>query len=470
MNDKNITPSLFMSETPPARTIGSECEYNLQNLDVDGNSIDLSKYIVPKAVEAAGLTRVGYFLSNGGKLYLDVGHIEYDTPECLGPKQAAAADLAGMVVMQHIINGSGQPHRGLYRLAGTYMAGKKDYQGSLVLDGRTSGYHENYLIPRIMARDGMIDKLIPAHLVSRIWAMGGAIKVGGYEYSQKADGIGGPPITRVVERRTKHGSKPMAMIPSVASDEDTIGSPHWSRLEVRFGDPTTSPTTRYLGFAATSLVLRMVEQQERIGTERLNKLELADPVLAAYLFSSDLSLNRTVETTQGSRLSLINIQEELATIAIELSNVIELPEDEKEAAHLWLNIVEQLKKSSPHEAKYGELLKTTDVAAKHFYLMSKHTAEEISTNNNNVLNESLAWDRTLPEGGGMKWWRHFPSPIKQEDVDTLVSEAPPTRAAIRALLINDPAVEITSMNWAQVEVKGRGKIKLRDPYQNTLAS
>src|SRR5438132_7188121 len=37
----------------------------------------------------------GGFLLNGGRLYIDMGHIEYSSPECLTLRDIVAYDLAG---------------------------------------------------------------------------------------------------------------------------------------------------------------------------------------------------------------------------------------------------------------------------------------------------------------------------------------------------------------------------------------
>src|SRR5438067_13058886 len=42
----------------------------------------------------------GGFLLNGGRLYLDMGHIEYALPECLGLRDIVTYDLAGDQLLQ----------------------------------------------------------------------------------------------------------------------------------------------------------------------------------------------------------------------------------------------------------------------------------------------------------------------------------------------------------------------------------
>src|SRR5438309_9042704 len=42
----------------------------------------------------------GGFLLNGGRLYIDMGHLEYSSPECLTLRDIVAYDLAGDAMLQ----------------------------------------------------------------------------------------------------------------------------------------------------------------------------------------------------------------------------------------------------------------------------------------------------------------------------------------------------------------------------------
>ena len=45
----------------------------------------------------------GGFLFNGGRLYLDMGHVEYCTPECLSLADVVAYDQVGEVLLQQAL-------------------------------------------------------------------------------------------------------------------------------------------------------------------------------------------------------------------------------------------------------------------------------------------------------------------------------------------------------------------------------
>src|ERR1700738_5589499 len=45
----------------------------------------------------------GGFLLNGGRLYLDMGHLEYSSPECLTVRDLVAYDIAGDLLLYQAI-------------------------------------------------------------------------------------------------------------------------------------------------------------------------------------------------------------------------------------------------------------------------------------------------------------------------------------------------------------------------------
>src|SRR5436190_10114869 len=49
----------------------------------------------------------GGFLLNGGRIYLDMGHLEYATPECLTLRDIVAYDLAGDAMLQAALEAMG---------------------------------------------------------------------------------------------------------------------------------------------------------------------------------------------------------------------------------------------------------------------------------------------------------------------------------------------------------------------------
>jgi hypothetical protein len=443
-----LKPEAFYGETPPDRIIGTEAECNVQIPE----GITLNQYMSDRAVELAGFQRIkdscgyndGYFYDNGCKIYRDVGHLEVSSAESRGPRQAVVSDLAGMLALRKIIEASGVPHQGVHRHSGTIIGSSLS----------TSGYHENYLMPVKVSVDPLVSELIPSHLASRLYSLSGIVGAEGFQLSQKVNGIGGTPITSTYGRRTSHGNKPMAMIP--VSDTDTIGSGEWRRLEVRFADAGFSPTARFLTFAATSLVLRLIEHQPLVDTEVLEHYAFKDPVRAAKVFNNDLSFTATAETQSGEQISALDYQEILLTACARLANVIQLPEDEAAAIPLWADVCDAYRRSDLENRNYDGLLDITDLAVRHRYLTNRFLPHEISSENKRAVAMNLVLDRILPTGGSMKYWASRPSPyVSQAEVEDRIHNPPGTRAALRSNAIRTTlnksfgsSYKVKEVNWS----------------------
>lgn len=463
-----VVPKDFLGERPPDRIIGVECEYNLQNRLPNRSSytpaIDLSHYMSAEVLKRVGLKSHGSFLSNGGKIYEDCGNLlEYGTPECLGPKQASAADLAGILILKDAITASKVPHNGLYRLTGSSVVTSKNPPSN-----KTSGTHENYLLPRAISNNSTIERLLPGYLATRLFAMSGMVS-NSYQFSQKVEGIGGAPAERNLSRRTIHGQKPMFIIPSADADQDTIGNKLWSRVEVRFADAPISPRANFMRLAITSLIIRLAEHPDLIDPHLFEFVELNDPVSAAKGFSKDLSLKTTVETKAHKTVGLINIQEAYAQSVSKLSQKVQLPDDELQALDLWQEFCDDLKLANPVEADYGRLLKQYDFAARHFYLMSKHKPDSITSQNPQAVQESLVWDRVLPNGGGLTFWNRVNDPIiDPSSINDLKHIPPRTRARLRGAIIRSAHPFYKVKSWSILQDNANGLHILPDSYQASI--
>lgn len=457
--DGKITANSFFTDTPPVRMIGTECEYNVQEGSYqNGKRISPGSYIDQDALSSSGIYFSGSFLENGGRIYYDVGHLEYDTPNCLGPRQAAAADLAGIAIVTKIVQASQLPHRGIYRLTGSDNIPGKSSQ--------TSGYHENYLVPRCITEGHLIDSLLPAYAATCLWGQNGIVSKT-FGFSQKILNIKDTAVERRITRRTGQ-SKPMFLIPPPDFDNDVIGSKAYARIERRYADSGQSPTVRYLQFATMSLVLRIIEHRKRLNLGELNRLALESPSMAAAAFAGDLTLKRTVRTQEGRKVTAANIQDKLADLAQKLSAQIELPEDERRAIEEWVDINKRFANANPQQAEYKSLITELDVAARHSILARNRSPQSITNNDKQVVAESLLWDRIIPKGAAQKWWERFPSSIiTPSDIAEMQTKVPQTSAAIRAHFLKN-YTDVEYMNWTTIRRKGQKILSITDPYRTSI--
>lgn len=461
----NIQPIDFKGEHPPVRIIGSECEYLLREtpaaIDRKQDTVvmnTLHKYLANGLINQQQLVCNGGYLSNGGRVYIDSNLLEYATAESYGARQAAAADMAGMRLVRTLVDGSGINHNGLYRLSGFTLPGVGDVH-------ITQGAHENYLIPRDLTDEKLLYEFIPSFLAARVWSWAGSVMTDGYHLSQKAEGIGGTALSFDYRRRLTEGDKPMAIIPNETTDEVFVRGSKWSRLEVRLSDPIQAPRTRFLGFAATSLVLRLIEHSSFV-EKYYERLALKDPVTAAHLFSGDLTLKSTTTTLGGMEVTAADINEMFVEATELVMRSVALPEEEVFALEQWKEAIDILRRTNLEADEYAEAADHFDFAARYALLRKQYPDVPLSSHHREAAHTSLSWDRISPKGYAQAWWnKRQASFFSHEEVDGLVYGAPrKTRARRRAIAIRSGAKKRTPIvNWSVIQDK-RGDIPLDNPY------
>ncbi len=458
VTDKKITPAMFYSKDDPVppRIIGVECEYNIQATDKDGVDHYPGEYISKPAMDRAGIRNLGGYTELGSRLYQDVGHAEYCTPECLGPYQAAAADIAGVAILSTIVEASGIGHRGIFRISGTSLEDDTP-------DKRlryTNGVHENFMAPNqlLLSSDRLLIHLLPTYYATRVAAMSGTVSRNKYEFSQKAKGIGGYPIETYLARRTNAGQKPMAL--ALSNEIDTVGG-GWLRVETRFVDAPFSLAARRHALATTSLMLRICEHADLFNSGEFDDIVIKDPVKAAHTFMADLTLRRKTEVESGKKRNMLDISEELAKKVLFLCERVDLPADEVHAANEWPLIIDAFRRSNPKKVEYDDyLLRNFSVATKHYWLDKIGAFEKGDAESKT---RSLQWDRVLPKGNGRLLMERLDA--EDPEVQLLQRQAPLTRAAIRAQYIIDSQNQLGAhiYSWNSGGQLG-GSFPFSDPY------
>jgi hypothetical protein len=416
----SIRPEAFWSteEPLPERPTGSECENGVQ-----GGSSGI--FVQSTTLERLGYpNHSGYMGSAGGsgRIYSDVGHLEYATAEVLGPAAAAVEDLKGMervadIVARapygvdaagNVIEPTNYDHRGVYRTAGTYIPnGSVAYQSALTSAGVTSGHHLNLLFPRVVAYDPLFKPLLATVLSAKsIWAGGGALREEGFVFSQKVWGAGGDPVVLGMGNRTAHGGKPMAMVPDAGHDADTIGDTAYARNEVRNADPHFSLVAAFLEFAALSLTLRLLEIQQagardardKLGRQHLATFCLEQPVKAGQLFAGDLTLRSEAATHDGSDMSALDINKRLLESIELLPEVVQLPAAELLAIDGLRAVVDGLSNSHPDQRDYDRrVLLAVDYAPRHLFVAKGKESAAVTAHNVDLMRRDLLWGQIVAD-------------------------------------------------------------------------
>jgi len=241
----------------------------------------------------------GGFLLNGGRIYLDMGHLEYASPECRQLRDAVAYDLAGDQLLQSALESLGA--------AGSVSFIKNNIDHHT---GATFGCHENYLMRREAQFTPPALGALLAFLATR-QVFTGAGRVGqanplafdfevptseeaiDFQLSQRADHIVNDIYQWVQFNR--------AIIN--ARDEPLADYRKYRRLHLLIGDSNMSPFANALKIGTTACVLGLLE-----AGVLPNDLTLLDAVQATRDISRDSTRRWLLELENGRTVGALDVQ------------------------------------------------------------------------------------------------------------------------------------------------------------------
>src|SRR5438874_2033210 len=248
----------------------------------------------------------GGFLLNGGRLYIDMGHLEYASPECRTVRDAVAYDMAGDLLLQSALEELGVAENV------AFVKNNIDH-----VTGATFGCHENYLMRRDLQFNPRILGSLLSFLATR-QIFTGAGRVGqasplafdfeppaqeaqvNFQLSQRADHIVNDIYQWVQFNR--------AIIN--ARDEPLADYRKYRRLHLLIGDSNMSPFANALKIGTTACILSLLEEG------RLPKnFILADAVQSPRDVSRDPAQRWIVRLENGKTISALDVQWEFHDLA-----------------------------------------------------------------------------------------------------------------------------------------------------------
>ncbi|MGP5071538.1 Pup--protein ligase [Arthrobacter rhombi] len=277
------------------RIFGIETEYGIAYSAPEGRPLtpeEVARYLFKPVVAWGRSSNV--FLTNGSRLYLDVGsHPEYATAECDDVAQLIAHDRAGESILNELVT-SAEDLMKADGLHGSIYLFKNNTDSA----GNSYGCHENYLIPRKLEFARLAEILIPFLVTRQLFAGAGKVlPVDGehrFAFSQRADHV----WEGVSSATTR--SRPIIN----TRDEPHADAEYYRRLHVIVGDSNMSETTQRVKIGATDLILRMIEA----GTI-MEDLRLENPIRSIRDISHDLTGRHQVRLASGRELSALELQE-----------------------------------------------------------------------------------------------------------------------------------------------------------------
>jgi proteasome accessory factor PafA2 len=313
------------------KVCGIETEYGVQHVGGDQNPVSSSSILVNAYVsdlaqagwdfedeapgnDARGFAREGSMppeiethlvnavLTNGARYYVDHAHPEMSTPECADALEVVRYDKSGELILR----------RSMTAAARMLPEGQSIvvYKNNSDRKGNSYGTHENYLMDRAVPFSRIAHLVIPHFVTRQIYT--GAGKVG-----TEVPTSGSAPVKFQLSQRSEFFEEEIGLETTLkrpivnTRDEPHADPQRYRRLHVIVGDANLAEVATFLKMGTTALVLSMIEDDGFDGVD----LSFANPVQAIRAVSYDISLSTPLEMADGSRLTALDVQWELHTLA-----------------------------------------------------------------------------------------------------------------------------------------------------------
>lgn len=423
----------------------------------------------------------GGFITNAGRVYLDMGHLEYASPECHSLTDVVAADRAGDVILQQTIEDLG------FAEQVSLIKNNVDHETDA-----TFGSHENYLVSRrfpftrrglaplvtflvtrqIFTGSGRVGSAGPQDawiqmdrlIVPRASTGSGRLDPGApFQISQRADHIVNDFFEWVQQNRAIVNTR----------DEPLADPNQYRRIHLLLGDSNMTEYAAALKMGTTGLVLQLIEEGHAPGD-----LEINEPVEALQEISQDPDRQWIVQLRSGKTMSAIDIQEEF----VEAARRHYRGQDEETDWVLdeWATVLQDLR------GKFDKLVGRVDWASKLWLLESFREAEKVDWTDPILKSLDLEYHNLNP-GKGLYFGLLEEGRVPRVTTDKAIELAavhPPrnTRAYGRGELVRhllrqahasdepEPRQEERFfppyvINWSIFQVRGQAPFPMPDPFK-----
>ncbi len=378
-------------------------------------------------------------LQNGARFYNDHTHPEYSTPECLTLHDLVLYDRAGTEIVRSAAK-SREEEIGRKGSLGLY-------RNNTDFHGHSYGCHENYLLPRSLPFDRIVEGMTP-FLVCRSLFLGAGkvgregedgLSKGFFQISQRAD---------FIEERI--GVDTMHHRPVVNSRDEPHAEPTlYRRLHLICGDANMSEWQTAMKIGMSRLVLAGIASTPSWGPPVLE-----DPVHAFRQVSRAENGNALLKLIDGRTMSSMEILEVYLSLAEAFAD---------EGEDRW--VLEEWKKASSDYRKNPHLLSDrVDWVAKR-QLLDLFCAEEgIQDGDPWLQSLDLAY-HDLDSDEGMFWPMEEEGRIRRltdpRDVERATLHPPSYgRAPVRAAIIRRFEGEIRDAGWERIHFTNGMTLKL----------
>ena len=398
----------------------------------------------------------GGFLVNGGRLYLDMGHIEYATPECVSLRDIVAYDRAGDFLLQSAVEKMGLQNSVFF------LKNNIDHY-----TGATFGSHENYSMKREAQFTPQILAALLSFLATRqIFTGAGRVGQANPLASEFEPDGPSPAVDFQISQRADHIVNDIyqwvqfnrAIIN--ARDEPLADYRKFRRLHLLLGDSNISEYALALKIGTTALVLDLLEE----GIEP-KQVALMDAVQATRDISRDPTGKWLVRLDNGQIRSALEIQRSFLGVA---RHYCSIGEEERWILDEWEATLNALERD-PMSLK-GKL----DWVSKKWLLQTFAEEEKLSWQDPWIQSLDLEYHNLEPRRGlfgGLIEQGIAQHVVSQQEVAHCAAEPPAnTRAQARGWAVRQLAERNLSyvINWDSIFLDGRETLVMGNPFYHYL--
>jgi len=413
---------------------------------------EVARYLFRRVVSWGRSSNV--FLENGARLYLDVGsHPEYATPECDSIADLVVHDKAGERILEGLVRSAEQRLREEGIRGEVYL-----FKNNTDSAGNSYGCHENYLVERDGDFTKFTDVLIPFLVTRQVYAGAGKVlqtaRGAMYCVSQRAEHI----WEGVSSATTR--SRPIIN----TRDEPHADAERFRRLHVIVGDSNMSEYTTFLKVGATSIVLRMLEEDSRPWRD----LTLENPIRAIREISHDITCRRRVRLANGRELSAVEIQAEYLQRALQFAKRRGLSPLEEQALSMWEHVMTHL------ENDPLKLSTEVDWVIKYHMIEAYRERHDLALTNPRVALLDLAY-HDVTRARSLYYLLERRGAVERTATDAAIEEAtstPPqtTRARLRGAFIKRAKERKRdyTVDWVHLKLNDQAQrtVLCKDPFKS----
>ena len=391
----------------------------------------------------------GGFLFNGGRMYLDMGHLEYCTGECASTVDVVRFDRAGDLLLNEALQALGLAEQV------TFIRNNVDHY-----TGATFGCHENYSLQRSapLTQKNVLS-LLSFLTLRAVYCGAGRVgtsqatrfrhegtrreDIGAFQISQRADYIQNDFFEWVQHNRAIINTR----------DEPLADPQLYRRLHLIHGDTSVLPSSLFLKVGTTRLVFDLLEADD------LPPFSLQDAVSSLRQLSRTLEPPWPVRLADGRSLDAIEILSQFRHRAARRFGGRDAETDV--VLQLWNDVLEGLSR------RKQDLVGLIDWVTKEHLLSLFCESEKIDWNHPWLEAQDLEYhsidpDRSLGLALANTQGLWHPERLKE------ACSQPPedTRAGARSELMreisNRPDAYV--LDWDSVQIDDRERIYLLNPF------